>query len=153
MPEYQDVHDAAAEIKTPEDLTIGPGEKVKIKTGLHFRMPSVEFVQMLVPAQEMLDKGVMLFDSNRLIDTWDTGELTVTLWNTDKDECVLDRGDVIAKITVILNSHASYVTAPWDYVVESEVEGWAPELSYDDDDGFSTIPTKNTDEKDSWNFK
>lgn len=145
MPEYTDVHDAAAKIKSPEDYTILPGEKVTIKTGLHFRMPSVEFVQMLVPAQEMLRKEVMLFDSNRLIDTWDGGELSVTLWNTGVDECIINRGDVISKITIILNSHGSYVTAPWDMVVDTEMEQWAPEPpdEVDPEDGI----------QESWGFK
>ena len=164
IPRYNDMDDAAAEIRSPEDVTIEPGEKVQIRTGLHFRMPTVEHVQMLVPARQMMDREVMLFDSNRLIDTWDNDELIVTLWNTSQEhDCVINAGDVVAKITVILNSHGSYVTAPWNYVVETEVEDWDEEtkkLTAEEDtaslDGSANNQGKDKDnngEKESWTFK
>lgn len=164
IPRYNDIHDAAAEIRSPEDITLEPGEKKQVYTGLHFKMPTVEHVQMLVPAKQMLDREVMLFDSNRLIDTWDGGELMVTLWNTSQEqECVINAGDVIAKITVILNSHGSYVTSDYNDVVVTEMEDWVDPESEDNksrvlspDDPGPLPPTpdvKNNNEKDSWTFK
>jgi len=156
--------DAAAEIRSPEDVTILPGEKVQIRTGLHFRMPTVEHVQMLVPARQMIDRDVMLFDSNRLIDTWDNDELIITLWNTSQEhDCVINAGDVVAKITVILNSHGSYLSAPWYIVVETEIEQWdeetkaliAKEYAPVEESG-ETSKTGDGDEdedEDSWTFK
>ena len=68
-------------------------------------------------------REIIVIDSNRLIDTWDTEELFITLWNTTDEEITVERGDVIAKITVILNSHGSYVTTPLQYILEEDVEG------------------------------
>lgn len=140
-PRYNSVDEAAAEIRSPEDVTILPGEKVQIRTGIHVRLPTVEHVVMLVPARQMIDRDVLLFDANRLIDPNDQNEIMIKLWNTGEHDCVINPGDVIAKMTVILNSHGSYVTASWRDVVETEIEQWERAgVTFDE-------------EKDTWNFR
>lgn len=121
-PEYDQLHDAAPYVRSPETFTIEPGEKKIVRTGIHIKVPDISFAITLSPMPQLLLEGVMLFDAGRIIDAWDNTEIHCIMWNTTDEPITIKREQRILRLGVVLMSHASFVSADDNYVT-----GWKPE--------------------------
>jgi dUTPase len=121
-PEYDQLNDAAPYFLAAEDYTIEPNEKKILRTGCHIKYPDIEFAMVYSPMPQLLLEGLMLFDNNRIIDSWDNTELHCMIWNTTDEPKTIKRGQRIFRGAIVLTSHASFVDADTEYVTS-----WKPE--------------------------
>jgi dUTPase len=112
IPEYDSLYDSAAYLKAAEGVLIPAGEQVIIRTGVRIIMPDEELVAAITPNMVMVLDGLLMVDSGRLIDRWDTSEIRTLMWNTTDEDITIPKGRRVCRLSVQPNSHASYVTLP-----------------------------------------
>jgi dUTP pyrophosphatase len=100
VPAYAD--DAGLDLSSIERVTLAPGERRTIGTGLAVAIPPgyAGFVQ---PRSGLAAKrGIAVVNSPGLIDSGYRGELRVVLLNTDRDEeFAVEVGDRIAQLVIL----------------------------------------------------
>lgn len=97
-PTYAKPGDAGADLRSTETLTLEPGSRALIKTGVRIAMPE-GFVGLVHPRSGLAAKhGITVLNTPGTVDAGYRGELMVTLINTSKDPFVIERGDRIAQL-------------------------------------------------------
>lgn len=100
-PVYAQPGDAGADLTSAIDLTLKPGERAIVPTGLSIALPS-GFAAFVMPRSGLAAKhGVGLVNSPGTIDAGYRGEISVVLINTDSRDVVsISRGDRIAQLII-----------------------------------------------------
>jgi len=110
VPEYAKPGDAGVDLRSRVDVTIEPGERALVPTGLRIAIPDgyAGFVQ---PRSGLaLRHGITCLNSPGLIDSGYRGELAVLLINTDRTEAFrIERGERIAQLVIQAVASASFV--------------------------------------------
>jgi len=96
--------DLAAAVHTP--VTIGPGERALIPTGLTIALPPGHELQIRPRSGLALRHGVMLPNSPGTIDEDYRGEIQVIVLNTGSEAFVVERGTRIAQAVLAPVSRA-----------------------------------------------
>ena len=101
LPSYSHPGDAGADLATAEDVELGPGERVLVRTGLAIALPA-GYAAFVHPRSGLAAKyGVTLVNAPGTVDAGYRGEIKVTLLNTDKYHAVrFNRGDRIAQLVI-----------------------------------------------------
>jgi dUTP pyrophosphatase len=101
LPSYSHPGDAGADLATAEDVELGPGERVLVRTGLAMALPA-GYAAFVHPRSGLAAKyGVTLVNAPGTVDAGYRGEIKVTLLNTDKYHPVrFNRGDRIAQLVI-----------------------------------------------------
>jgi len=101
LPSYSHPGDAGADLATAEDVELGPGERVLVRTGLAIALPA-GYAAFVHPRSGLAAKyGVTLVNAPGTVDAGYRGEIKVTLLNTDSDRAVrFNRGDRIAQLVI-----------------------------------------------------
>lgn len=101
VPSYAHPGDAGADLHAREDVTLAPGARALVPTGLAIALPE-GYVGLVHPRSGLATKhGVTIVNAPGTVDAGYRGELMVTLLNTDATETVtLHRGDRIAQLLV-----------------------------------------------------
>lgn len=102
LPAYAHPGDAGLDLCTAEDVTIKPGERALVSTGLAVAIPPghAGFVQPRSGAAAK--RGLGIVNSPGLIDSGYRGEVKVILINLDPgDPIEISRGDKIAQLVVV----------------------------------------------------
>jgi len=101
LPSYSHPGDAGADLATAEDVELGPGERVLVRTGLAIALPA-GYAAFVHPRSGLAAKyGVTLVNAPGTVDAGYRGEIKVTLLNTDKYHPVrFNRGDRIAQLVI-----------------------------------------------------
>jgi len=111
-PEYARPGDAGADLRTTRDVTLEPGCRATVPTGVAIALPDgyAAFVHPRSgPAARL---GLTVVNAPGTVDAGYRGEIQVTLLNTDSREpVVLRRGDRIAQLVVQPVSRAYFVEA------------------------------------------
>ncbi|WP_232697087.1 dUTP diphosphatase [Brevibacillus daliensis] len=83
-----------------ETITVAPGERVKIPTGLAVQMPNEQMVGLVFPRSGNAWKhGISLTNAVGVIDSDYTGEIQVILQNLDAEKPFeINKGDRIAQL-------------------------------------------------------
>ncbi|MGG3125834.1 dUTP diphosphatase [Brevibacillus laterosporus] len=83
-----------------QDITIAPGERAKIPTGIAVQMPDAGMVGLVFPRSGNAFKyGISLTNAVGVIDSDYTGEIQVLLQNLDTTEpFVVKKGDRVAQL-------------------------------------------------------
>ena len=83
-----------------ETITVAPGERVKISTGLAVQMPNEQMVGLVFPRSGNAWKhGISLTNAVGVIDSDYTGEIQVILQNLDAEKPFeINKGDRIAQL-------------------------------------------------------
>ena len=81
------------------DVTLWPGDSMKIPTGLCFEIPENYEGQVRSRSGLATSKGIIVLNAPGTIDADYRGELQVLLQNTSRNPVVISRGDRIAQIT------------------------------------------------------
>lgn len=100
-PGYAHPGDAGADLRSTVDVTIAPGERVMVPTGIALALPE-GFVGLVHPRSGLAARhGLSIVNAPGTIDAGYRGEVTVLLVNLDPAEPVhLRRGDRIAQLVV-----------------------------------------------------
>ena len=109
-PSYAHHDDAGADLMTTVDLTLEPGERVMVPTGVALALPP-GFVGLIHPRSGLAAKhGITVVNSPGTIDAGYRGEIKVVLLNTDRLQSVtLRRGDRIAQLVLQRYTRADFV--------------------------------------------
>lgn len=119
VPSYAHAYDAGADLRARTQVTLAPGERAVVPTGVAVAIPP-GFVALVHPRSGLAAKtGVTVLNAPGTIDSAYRGEVGVILHNTDPLESVtVHRGDRIAQLVL-----QRVVTASWEVVSElSETE-------------------------------
>jgi dUTP pyrophosphatase len=100
-PAYSHPGDAGADLTTREAVTIAPGERATVRTGVCIALPA-GYVALVHPRSGLAAKhGVTIVNAPGTVDAGYRGEIRVTLLNTDARESVeFAVGDRIAQLVI-----------------------------------------------------
>ena len=101
LPAYAHPGDAGADLQTTVDLTLAPGERGIVPTGLAIALPE-GYVALVHPRSGLAARhGLSIVNTPGTVDAGYRGEIKVLLVNHDPHEAVeLRRGDRIAQLVV-----------------------------------------------------
>lgn len=109
-PSYAHPGDAGADLRAREDVTLEPGERKLVPTGVALALPD-GFVGLVHPRSGLATKhGLTVVNAPGTVDAGYRGEISVTLLNTDpRTPIVLHRGDRIAQLVIQRVEHAAFI--------------------------------------------
>lgn len=110
LPRYAKGGDAGADIVSRIDITLAPGERALVPTGIAIALPN-GYVALVHPRSGLAIKhGVTMVNAPGTVDAGYRGELQVILINHDKSESVsFKRGDRIAQLVIQKVERAEFV--------------------------------------------
>ncbi len=100
-PRYAHPGDAGADLVAAASVTLAPGERAVVPTGVSIALPD-GFVAFVMPRSGLAAKhGIGLVNSPGTIDAGYRGEISVILFNTDPSASfTITEGDRIAQLVV-----------------------------------------------------
>jgi dUTP pyrophosphatase len=109
LPAYAQPSDAGADLVTARDVTLGPGERAVVPTGLSIALPA-GYVAFVHPRSGLAARhGLSVVNAPGTVDAGYRGEIKVILINTDRSATIgLRRGDRIAQLVVQRVEHAMF---------------------------------------------
>ncbi|RJS47947.1 dUTP diphosphatase [Nocardioides cavernaquae] len=110
VPSYAHPGDAGADLVTTVDVTLAPGERELVPTGVALALPD-GFVGLVHPRSGLAAKhGLSIVNAPGTVDSGYRGEIKVCLINLDPREPItLRRGDRIAQLVVQRVERARFV--------------------------------------------
>ncbi len=119
VPSYSHPGDAGADLSSAEALTLAPGQRATVGTGVSIALPN-GYVAFVVPRSGLAAKhGITIVNSPGTVDAGYRGELKVTLLNTDLSEPFeIAVGDRIAQVIVMPVTQARFI--PFEKLPVSE---------------------------------
>jgi dUTP pyrophosphatase len=110
LPSYAHPGDAGADLVTRVDVTLGPGERATVPTGVAIALPH-GYAAFVHPRSGLAARhGVTTLNAPGTVDAGYRGEIHVNLVNTDRSTPVtLHRGDRVAQLVVQRVEHAEFV--------------------------------------------
>ena len=110
LPRYSHPGDAGADITTRVDVTLAPGERATVPTGLRIALPA-GYAAFVHPRSGLASRhGVTIVNTPGTVDAGYRGEISVTLLNTDREHTVrLAKGERIAQLVIQRVELAAFV--------------------------------------------
>ena len=110
LPRYAKPGDAGADIVSRVDITLAPGERALVPTGIAIALPD-GYVALVHPRSGLAIKhGVTMVNSPGTVDAGYRGELQIILINHDRSESIsFKRGDRIAQLVIQQVERAEFV--------------------------------------------
>lgn len=110
LPTYAKGGDAGADLVTRIDVSLAPGERKLIPTGIAIALPD-GYAAFVHPRSGLAIKhGVSMVNAPGTVDAGYRGELQIILINHDQRETVsFSRGDRIAQLVIQRVEHADFV--------------------------------------------
>ena len=100
LPSYAHPSDAGMDVRSVEDLTIAPGKRALVHTGLVILLPPLYEAQVRPRSGLALKSGVTVLNTPGTIDSGYRGEIGVILANLGDGEFHVKKGDKIAQIVI-----------------------------------------------------
>lgn len=116
MPSYGTEGSAGADVYSAEDLTIFPGGRAIVKTGLRFEVTPGWELQVRSRSGLAAKNGVFVLNSPGTIDSDYRGELLIVLMNSGINAFVVERGMRIAQLVP-----ARVEPVKWEFVQEEDL--------------------------------
>ncbi|ASJ92308.1 dUTP diphosphatase [Porphyrobacter sp. CACIAM 03H1] len=113
LPAYATDGAAGMDVVSAEDVTIAPGARHAVATGLALAIPQGYEIQVRPRSGLALKHGITVPNTPGTIDSDYRGELKVILINLGSEPFVIVRGDRVAQLVL-----APVVQAAWDEVAE-----------------------------------
>jgi dUTP pyrophosphatase len=112
LPAYAHDGDAGADLTTTVEVTLAPGERALVPTGLRIALPE-GYVGLVHPRSGLaIRSGLSIVNAPGTVDSGYRGEIKVALVNLDPHEPVeLRRGDRIAQLVIQRVERARFVEA------------------------------------------
>lgn len=110
VPAYAHPGDAGADLVTAVDVTLAPGERMLVPTGIALALPE-GYVALVHPRSGLAARhGLSIVNTPGTIDAGYRGEIKVLLINHDPREAIeLRRGDRVAQLVIQRFEHAEFV--------------------------------------------
>ncbi|WP_375384314.1 dUTP diphosphatase [uncultured Microbacterium sp.] len=110
VPAYAHPGDAGADLVSAEALTLPPGGRALVGTGVRIALPD-GYVGFIVPRSGLATRhGITIVNSPGTVDAGYRGELKVTLLNTDTESAYdIAVGDRIAQLIVMPVPRARFI--------------------------------------------
>jgi dUTP pyrophosphatase len=110
LPQYAKPGDAGADIVSRIDITLAPGERALVPTGIAIALPD-GYVALVHPRSGLAIKhGVTMVNSPGTVDAGYRGELQIILINHDRHEAIsFKRGERIAQLVIQQVERAEFV--------------------------------------------
>ena len=109
LPSYAHPGDAGMDIRSIEDLTIPPGGRALVHTGLVMQLPPDAEAQVRPRSGLALKHGVTVLNTPGTIDAGYRGEVGVILINLGAEPFVVEKGMKIAQLVVAPVAQAEIV--------------------------------------------
>ena len=104
LPEPAHPGDAGLDLRSREGLTLEPGERALVPTGLAVAIPEGH-VGLVAPRSGLAARfGIGVVNAPGIIDSGYRGEIKVILVNHGREAVRLERGDRIAQLLVVAHS-------------------------------------------------
>jgi dUTP pyrophosphatase len=113
LPAYATTGSAGMDVVSAEDVTLKPGARHAVATGLAMAIPQGFEIQVRPRSGLAFKHGISVPNAPGTIDSDYRGELKVLLINHGADDFVIARGDRVAQLVL-----APVVQAEWDVVAE-----------------------------------
>ena len=139
LPAYAHPGDAGADLVTAVDVTLGPGERALVPTGVALAVPE-GYVALVHPRSGLAARhGLSIVNTPGTIDAGYRGEVKVLLVNHDPREPIeLRRGDRVAQLVFQRVEQAGFVEVE---VLPDSVRGVG---GYGSTGGFGTDPAADS---------
>jgi len=139
MPRYAHPGDAGVDLHAREDVSLAPGERALVPTGIAIALPA-GYAAFVHPRSGLAARhGISMVNAPGTIDAGYRGEILVNLLNTDIHEAFnISRGDRIAQLVVQRVSEAHFVE------VESLPGSQRGETGHGASGGFGRPPSPAT---------
>jgi dUTP pyrophosphatase len=113
LPAYAQPGDAGADLRSRVELTLAPGERAMVPTGIAIALPE-GYAAFVHPRSGLAIKhGLSMVNTPGTIDSGYRGEIAVLLINHDPETPIeIKRGDRIAQLVVQRVEHAAFVETP-----------------------------------------
>lgn len=110
LPMYAKGGDAGADIVSAVDITLAPGERALVPTGISIALPD-GYVALVHPRSGLAIKhGVTMVNAPGTVDAGYRGELKLILINHDRSESVsFKRGDRVAQLVIQQVERAEFI--------------------------------------------
>lgn len=118
LPSYATTGAAGMDVLAAEDVTIAPGARHAVATGLALAIPAGYEIQVRPRSGLALKHGITVPNTPGTIDSDYRGELKVILINHGTEPFAIARGDRVAQLVL-----APVVLAAWDEVNELDETG------------------------------
>ena len=113
LPAYATDGAAGMDVVSAEDVTLAPGARHAVATGLAMAIPQGYEIQVRPRSGLALKHGISVPNTPGTIDSDYRGELKVILMNLGSEPFAIARGDRVAQLVL-----APMVQAAWDEVAE-----------------------------------
>ena len=100
LPAYAHPSDAGMDVRSVDDLTIAPGKRALVHTGLVMLLPPDYEAQVRPRSGLALKSGVTVLNTPGSIDSGYRGEVGVILANFGEADFQVKKGDKIAQIVI-----------------------------------------------------
>lgn len=101
LPRYAHEGDAGLDLRIAHDVTLNPGERATVGTGLAVEIPQ-GCVGLVFPRSGLASKhGITLSNSVGVIDSGYRGEIGATLLNQSDETATLDAGTRVCQLIVM----------------------------------------------------
>lgn len=109
LPSYAHAGDAGADLVSAENVSLKPGQRAAVATGLSIALP-FGYVGLVHPRSGLaLKHGISMVNTPGTIDSGYRGEIKVILINHDLDSTFeINRGDRIAQLVIQKVEHATF---------------------------------------------
>lgn len=114
MPGYAHPGDAGVDLYAREDLSLAPGQRALVPTGVAIALPA-GYAGFVHPRSGLAARhGITMVNAPGTIDAGYRGEILVNLLNTDiHDAFTIRRGDRVAQLVVQRVSQVNFVEVEW----------------------------------------
>jgi dUTP pyrophosphatase len=112
LPAYAQPGDAGADLRSAVDITLAPGERAMVPTGIAIAVPDGHAAFVHPRSGLAIKHGLSMVNTPGTIDAGYRGEISVLLINHDPSEPIdIKRGDRIAQLIIQQVEHAAVVEA------------------------------------------
>ncbi len=124
-PRYASAAAAGADLRAVlrEPLSLGPGERVSVPTGLRLAIPPGYEGQVRPRSGLAIRHGITVLNAPGTIDSDYRGEIQVLLVNTSEDRYTIEDGDRIAQLVIAPVVRARFVNDREGLEVSARGEG------------------------------
>ena len=109
LPDYAHPGDAGMDVRSVVDLTIAPGERALVRTGLVLMLPPNAEAQVRPRSGLALKHGVTVLNTPGTIDSGYRGEVGVILINLGAEPFKVEKGMKIAQLVIAPVTQAEIV--------------------------------------------
>lgn len=111
LPQYASNSESGADVFAIQDYVVKAGERVLVKTGIAIELPQGYEAQVRSKSGIALKSGVMVLNSPGTIDESYRGEVGVILFNTSKEDYIIEKGHKVAQLVIVPVEQTMFIEA------------------------------------------